>query len=575
MTRHADFEINVLLGKVPQNKVGAPDDFFKVVHNVYTTQYLEALGVEPSERYRKVVARNAPLEKCEIEATWGSDRSSAVASELRIVQPAVGRGLAAKASESESAQAQKKAEKIIQDFHGPDRKISALPPDLNLNLPKQGGTRAGTSDGNGLGEDSRELLLAAMQARDNHNSAGANPLLTEEMEQFQIRARGDEGSSQAREVLRQWGPEGAEELENLKRKFILPFACEKPGKGSGPRSGTVMVPWQHPELLPASQIQVPAEHVAEVRQPLCQTLERMHAEIEDYVQNSMPLELLSTRRDPWFFAGIRERLESMEFVRLIGLSAHLLYWTVFGHLHAPDRQLPESTRQSLVLTMQELWSCLNKTAQHKLGKIDTHAREFFVPVFILFLKRGMEQVMKYQYQKLFEDKDVGEGLNMQLVEQINVMVMNLFDPDCANGNFAALDSSMQAMKLWRKLHIIQMKLGLTPATRTLAREFRTSPTTLLLMHGDGAGPANPKTRILLQKSSSDTVLAAVAGLPPVSSEASNAESASLSLSRGAPPRQVRPFLDRHRRAALFRTACTRLSAAGQQAVSGGSAANSS
>lgn len=200
---------------------------------------------------------------------------------------------------------------------------------------------------------------------------------------------------------------------------------------------------------------------------------------------------------------------------------------------------------------------------------------------MLMLKRSIESVFTYQYRKVFTDQDVGESMDFQLVDQINVMVMNLFDPDCAHSNFGALDTSTQAMKLWRKLHIIQMKLGLTPATRTLAREFRTTPMMLLLMHGDPSGPSNPKTRKFLQRSSSDTVLAAVAGLPPIApqamrnSDASQVDHASPSPSRGGSMRQVRPKLDRHRYAALHRTAWGRLSSAGQQAISGGSSASAS
>jgi len=573
MQRHADFEINVLLGKVPQNKVGAPVDCHKVVHEAYTTQYLENLGVEPSPYWQRVVARKAPLEKCEIEATWGADRESGVCNRLRIRQPPVGRGLAAKASDAEGAQAKAAADKIIQDFHGPYVNMSAVPPDVleaarHILFPEEAAV-----------EDSRELLFAAMQEKDQQNSAGADPSLTEEMEYLQTRARGEEGNSQTREVLRQWGEAGQQELESLKRKFILPFACERPAKSSGSRSGAVMVPWQSPEVQSASQIQVPVEFTADLRQPLCVTLETMQEEVSEYVQNSFPLELLSTRRDPLLYAGLRERLESIEFVRLIGLSSHLLYWTVFGHLHQPERQLPESTRQSLVLTMQELWSHVNKTAQHKLSRVDSHAREFYGPVFTLFLKWGVEKVITLQYHKMFWSDEYGRGLRLQLSEQINVMVMNLFDPDCVNGNFAALDCSMQACKLWRKLHTSWMKVGLTPANRTIAREFRTTPMMLLLMHGDGSGPSNPKTRMLLQKSSSDTVLAAVSGLPPLASEAlkasSDASHMSPGMSRGpGASRQVRPHLDNQRRAALYRTACNRLSAAGQRAVSGGNAAAS-
>jgi len=560
MPRHADWEINIRLGQVPNNKVGLRDDYFKIVHDVYTTQYLEAMGVEPSERYRRVVARNAPLEKCEIEATWAEQ--SAVASQLIIKQPQIGRGPAAKALETEGAQARAAANKIIRDFHGPEVLVDAIPPEVEALKPKEEAKR---ND-----KDWREVAFAQMQHRDIENSKGANPELTEEMERLQTHARGDESSLFNRApVLVQWGEEGDRELEMLKRKFILPFACAKSAKGAGPLDkAIVMVPWQSPELQAKSQIEVPAEHLAEVQQPINATLDLIHEEALDYVENRLPLELLSTRKDPFIFAALRERLECWDFVRLTGLSAHLLYWTVFGHLHPPDRRLPESTRQSLVLTMQELFTRVTESAKHKLVRRDSRAREFVLPVCMLVLKRGMEKVFALQYQKLFVESDDAERVTEELDDQINVMIMNLFDPDCAQLNFGALDSSMEAIKLWRKLHIIQMKLGLTPATRTLAREFRTTPNMLLLMHSDGNGPADPKTRKLLQKSSSDTVLAAVAGLPPEARLSPEAERSSPAIRGNGSSRQVKPHLDQHRRSALYRTACSRLSSAGQQAVSG-------
>ncbi|CAE8662778.1 unnamed protein product, partial [Polarella glacialis] len=125
--------------------VGARDDYHKIVHDVYTTQYLQALGVDPTcNAYRKAVARNSPLEKCEIEATWIGH--SSVAGHLRIVQPPVGRGLAVgggSASDASflrsSGQAERAANKVIEDFHGTARYISAVPPDVfePSNLPKQ------------------------------------------------------------------------------------------------------------------------------------------------------------------------------------------------------------------------------------------------------------------------------------------------------------------------------------------------------------------------------------------------------------------------------------------------------
>ncbi|CAE8588363.1 unnamed protein product, partial [Polarella glacialis] len=414
------------------------------------------------------------------------------------------------------------------------------------------------------------------KARDVANSEGADPGLVEEMEQAQRRARGEEGGSKANEpVLRQWGEEGARELQSLKRKFLLPFAAERHHPGS---AETVLVAWQSPELQ-SGQIQVPAEYVKDVKQPLCATLEHILAQVVDYVENHFPLELLSTRRDPCLFHAIRECLQSSEFVRLTGLLAHFVYWNAFAHLHAPERQLTASTRQSLVLTAQELWSRASEPARTKLGRkklscgpTDSPAGMCFViPVFLLVLKRGVEEVFKHQYKKFFADADIGAGVKAQLVDQINVTFMNLFDPDCAQVSFGALDSSMEAMKLWRKLHILQMKMGLTPATRSLARQSRPTPMMLLLMNGDG-GPADPKTRKLLQKSSSDTVLAAVAGLPPLA-EASPLAHGSPRGRGMAPRRVIRPHLDPPRRAMLYRTACSRLSSAGQQAVSAGHRGN--
>merc|ERR1719436_1824503 len=82
------------------------------------------------------------------------------------------------------------------------------------------------------------------------------------------------------------------------------------------------------------------------------------------------------------------------------------------------------------------------------------------------------------------------------------------------------------------------------------------------MNGDGNGPGDPKTRKLLQKSSSDTVLAAVAGMSP---EPTRHGSHSAQKGLGG---TVRPHLDGQRRAALYRRACSSLASAGVQLAGG-------
>mmetsp|Transcript_11841 Transcript_11841/g.20218 ORF Transcript_11841/g.20218 Transcript_11841/m.20218 type:complete len:531 (-) Transcript_11841:152-1744(-) len=516
-------EINILLGKVPPKKLGAPVDYYKVVHNAYTSQYLQALGIEPLERHRRVVSLRAPLQKCTIEATWAD--GSGVADQLRIVPPQFSSG-GAKTGKTGK-------EQFLKDIQS-DPLIRALPPDTSgiYERAKKADSSATAQEKYGVKERYLQAFLE-MSIQDHKNSVGADSTLTKELEDFQNHAKGEEGPVHRREVLRQWGKDGFKELDDLKRKFILPFACETP---------TGIAIWR--ANLP--QVQVPSEWVADLKRPLCVTLEQIEEEAADYAENIFPLELLSTSRDPLIFDDIRQALQSSELSRLIGLTSHLVYWNALGHLHLPEHRLPSSTRQSLVLTIQEVWSKIIDSPS--IRKAGGPARGFYVPVFLLFLKWGIEQAFRSQFHKLLEeDSDHGEGIAQQLVAHINVTIMGLFDPDCAAANFGTLDSSSEAIRLWRKLHINQMKHGLTPATRTIAREFRTSPMMLLLMNSDG-GPSDPKTRKLLQKSSSESVMTVVGGMP-----------AEASGRAGSPGRQARPRLNPDRKSTLYYAACSRLS----------------
>uniref|UniRef100_A0A7S2J0C0 Uncharacterized protein n=1 Tax=Alexandrium andersonii TaxID=327968 RepID=A0A7S2J0C0_9DINO len=224
---------------------------------------------------------------------------------------------------------------------------------------------------------------------------------------------------------------------------------------------------------------------------------------------------------------------------------------VFGHLHPPAQRLPEATQDSLVLTIQELWARLVEPARQRHGRRaellsrDTPAGMcFLLPVFILGLKRNVEHVFHVQYQRVFSDPDYGEELGDQLVDQINVQLMHLFDPDCAHASFGALDSTAEAIKAWRKLHVLQMKLGLTPATRMIGREFRTTPAVHLLV--SGGGPGDPRTRMLLKKSGSESALL-----------------------RGGKAAGPRPPVDERRKTVLYRTVRGRLASSGLEQLSSG------
>lgn len=198
-----------------------------------------------------------------------------------------------------------------------------------------------------------------------------------------------------------------------------------------------------------------------------------------------------------------------------------------------------------------------------LGRDSPSGLCFVLPVLCLATKRDVEFIFKAQYSRMFADADFGAAMSDKLVTQLNIMIMNTFDPDCAYASFGALDSSIEAQKKWRRLHVLQMKLGLSPATRMLSREFRTTPMVLLLMNSDGKDPGNPLTRKFLQKSTSDSILSQAAGVPMVDRFPDDrvGPRASVSSLRSS-ARSTRPYLDDNRRTELYRTARKRFKSCG-------------
>jgi len=552
-------EIEIPLARVHVNKLGPKEEYFSLIHDTYTSQYLERLGVEPTERNKKLVARHAPLKDCDIESSWQD--GSAVAGELRIYQAPIGKTV---------EQVLPKAKTGGDLFGGhPENSLGGLrkpyartaPPEVPdaaefAKRLEQARQALHIPEGQMQAKSDKDQSLIAMQMRSIAASEGCNPVLVEELERARRRARGDDMRSESEPTLVQWGDDGFRELENLKGKFILPFATERPQKGT---LGMVVVPWQSPDLRARMNLEVVPEHVDEVRVPIAMTLEQIMQAGLEYAEQSLPLELLTCRRDPWLFAAIREQLASPQLTRLTGLLSHLLYWMVFGHLHPPARRLPRQTQQSMVLTLQELWSCLIDLGRNKQGrKLESVAgMSLVLSVFILALKRGVEHVFKRQYSKAFGDLNHGADLEAQLVDQLNILVMNIFDPDCTYASFGALDSSADAIRLWKKLSVLHMKLGLTPASKMLGRQFRTSPPMLLLMHDDGAAPLDPKTRKFLQRSSSDAALATIS-MSPAEVPASSSMRSSLKLAEL-----------KHR--TLYKTATKRIALAGREVVGTSSA----
>jgi hypothetical protein len=177
---------------------------------------------------------------------------------------------------------------------------------------------------------------------------------------------------------------------------------------------------------------------------------------------------------------------------------------------------------------------------------------------MLALKRGVEWCFTFAHPWIFTDPKT----NTHLIDQINIMFMRLFDPDCLYASFGALEASSRAIAIWHKLGILQASLGITPARRIFNQEFRTTPLMQLLMTSDGGNPGDPKTRQLLAKCQSESMV----GSPTKSTSSPSKDSVGSSPER-------KP-LEGWQRSLLYRSANKRLNGlqrAGLEAAVGKSA----
>lgn len=508
MPRHVDWELSVSLEGTSSNDVLHKDDYFKAIEDRYASKYCCALGVEPLPHHKAAVTHFAPLGDCVMEATWAD--GSSVASKLAIVQPNM-------SSAKESMQGQ---DGLAQrEWFGRATYMNVMPPDrprevaARFDMESQSKSKADAAQ-----QYMQRHAFESMKLQDQASSSKIVDFsnLTDELERTRLRVRSDLEDERAKadvfgRVLKSKGRRGQaeQELENLKVKYLLPYACERIGSSN-------LLPWQSPDLRKHPNIHVHEDFLENAKMPIALTMPQLEEEIFAYACVGFPVELLTTRVDIELFAAIREQLVTEESVRLVGLLAHLLYWIVLGHVHEPSKRLPDQSKQSLVLTIQELWSLIQAPARQRLGrrgellsKDGPAGISFAIPAFMLALKRGVEWCFQVSYPWMFADAKI----TTQLIDQINLLFMRLFDPDCLYASFGALEASERAINLWRKLGILQASLGVTPARRIINQEFRTTPLMSLLLLSDGGNPGDPKTRVLLSKSSSESMIGSASQEP--------------------------------------------------------------
>lgn len=522
--------ITIPLRPVKAGQVGRKEDYCRTIRDEYVRKYLGALGVEPSDRNRAAVAREAPLRRCRFEANW-DNRHSAVAASLDILLPVPGASGKAAARLGPGGDPPGSGPESLA-WRGMTTFMDVAPPECAPG-PVRGAGVVDAADAPGRGDARGPALPEAW--RRGGEAADADPGLTAELEAVRERARQGEDAVESvgdDELRRLEHLEAMErELAALKRRFILPFACERPAS----RGKVEIVPWQSAELRGELCLELPKDHRDEALSPISLTIEAIQAELKEYADHGLPLPLLTHRPEIAGCGAVRRVLASERAARLVGLLAHLTYWTVLGHLHPQERRLPEPSKQSLVLTLQEVWATLRRPLTESPAGVS-----FVLPAVLLAVKRGVGRAFEVQYPKALADLAVAS----QLAFFINIIVMRLFDPDCTYARFAATSSDPGAIRLERRLGVVEAARGLGASRRVASRLNRATPVVHSLLGEEfGCRPGDARTRAMLQKSASDSAMHGPAG---------------VSGGRKPPPPRARDAMEDVRRATLVRVALGRL-----------------
>jgi len=397
---------------------------------------------------------HAPLGNCHIESVW-LDQGSAVADSLRISQP-----------QSSQKATDEDRDAAINQYNG-WHDVKYISVDLS-DIP------AAASTSHVCEAEPHPKLRCDrtenVQKREDHCS------LALELKRLTTKNRVSLGSSHTIACGSGSQQESPRELEfaSLKRKFILPFACQRfPAPGV---QSVVLATWHSKELQGRLSLVVPEEFSTEALEPIVTTAEEI-AENATSFAKQVPLEFFTaTLVDYKVFSALRAQLAAEKIVRLTGLFAHYTYWELMGHLHRPECQLPEVARESLQFAIHQLWSAM-AAAYHEAPQ----GVSFVLPVLALTIKQGTEHIFTSRYTKLLSKTTT----HSEFIDRLNACFMRLLDPDCMYAHFAALDDTKDGVKLWRKLDVFLSKHRSSSMSRMMSRMRRTSPipNALLMSHG--------------------------------------------------------------------------------------------
>jgi len=494
------YEVTIpLRASVGNNEIGVPEDYFRIIQDEYASRYLvQHLGIASTPANKATVMRCRPLEDCEVQGIWPESKSSAVADAIKIVPPL--RQRLGDVTEISGVD-----RNMLSQFYGHVEPIDVKPPpvpgptisnhlDEDFDEPKMGGTGGLGSGGGtcaGIGAGTTTLLVSSLGDKTSKTE------LANELER--MRLAGPSSGPAGMELCTRRGAAKRDterfermrqELAVLKAKFIMPFACERPSKELGK---TDVVLWPMEGTL---AIDIPKQFLEETLEPIRISLEDVRKNTTKWVDESMPLELLTSRKSPDVFADIRSSLCDPDVSRLIGVLAHLLHWLIFSHLKHDGLQLSESALQTMFVAVHELWCSFEKYYRDTAMGVS-----FMLPCLMLTLKRGIERCYELTYPTMMAD----EELQQQVIDRINALLMRLFDPDGVYARFGKFDGTGKAISITKRLDMMLSAQGSTHLRRLHGRAHRSTPLVRSVLGNIGAGSGrgqvcNSQTRSMLQRS---------------------------------------------------------------------------
>jgi len=459
-------------------------DILNAVQDEYFNRYLDRLGIAPTPANKAQMLKFRPMDDCEVHSMWADDTSSGLAAALRIAPPL--RHRVGYEDEEPLDRA------IIAHLYGEADDIPVEPP----NVP---GRTIFPVDLSKMFEPEKrqkaDVTLAEVRKHKAEYEERVRRRATAVTGAGHAAAHGKSLDSDQQQSFKQ-------ELESLKGKYILPFACDRPLQEGSRR--TQIVPWPPHGPL---DMKLQGEQAELVSEPLSIEIEQIQVQMKSWVQNQLPLELLSSsgRKEPQFLEDLRGALWETEVCHLIGVLAHLLYWLTFSCCRRPEQpRLSEFALQGLVTTAHESWVKLER--RHKSSKLGA---SLAMPCVLLTLKYGIEVCFESQYPSLFGEQHGEWFMRQDLIERINTLLMRLFDPDGTYARFGRLDATEKSFALYRKIELMS---SVSSPNRSRAKQLqgrmnRATPLVRAALQAGqdgegGVGTEHPKTRSLLVNSES-------------------------------------------------------------------------